>query len=94
MKWLHIVLQTLAVLPAVTGAALQLVQQFERPGHGAAKKQAVVDAVGLAYDAATHVASQAEATLPPTVSRDTVTALAGGAAEIGVALFNLTGWPH
>jgi len=76
------ILEFLGVLGGLIPIILTLIKEFETPGFGAEKKQAVLNAVELVYDK-----------LGITViSKDKLLGIAGGFIDIAVGFFNLVGW--
>lgn len=85
--------RALKAVPAVVQTVVPLVQAVEAPGNGAAKRDAVVKAVGDGYDVAALHATAEGLTLEDTIRRSDVEQLAGGVTDIIVRLFNVVGWP-
>ena len=76
------ILEILGVIGGLIPVVLNLIKQFETPGFGAEKKQAVLDAVEVIYD-----------NLNLTViSKEKLLGIAGSLIDIAVALFNVVGW--
>jgi len=76
------ILELLAMISGIIPVVLTLIKQFETPGFGAEKKQAVLDAVGVIYDS-----------LNITVmSKEKVLGIVGSFIDIAVGFFNAVGW--
>ena len=74
--------QIMGFLSGLIPLVIVLIQQFETPGFGPAKKKAILDVVGSIYD-----------TLGISViSKEKVIGIAGAAIDIVVAFFNAIGW--
>ena len=76
------ILELLGVLGGLIPIILTLIKEFETPGFGAEKKQAVLDAIGLLYDKLGITA----------ISKEKLLGIAGGFVDIAVAFFNVVGW--
>ena len=76
------IMEILGLLVGLIPVVVTLIKQFETPGFGAEKKQAVLDAVGLLYDSLGITA----------ISKEKLLGLVGGLCDIVVGLFNLVGW--
>jgi hypothetical protein len=77
-------LRVLSFLLSIITLVINLVKEFEVPGFGAEKRQAVLDSVGLAYDTVLSVAKVK-------ISKEKVLEFASAAIEIVVGLYNMTG---
>lgn len=77
-------LKVLSFLVSILTMVINLVKEFEVPGFGEQKRQAVLDSVGLAYDTVSNVAKVK-------ISKEKVLEFASAAIEIVVGLYNLTG---
>jgi len=76
------ILEILGLLVGIIPVVLTLIKEFEVPGWGKEKKQAVLDAIGLLYDKLGITA----------IAKDKLLGIVGGLVDIIVALFNLIGW--
>jgi len=76
------ILEMFAIVAGIIPVVLTLVTQFETPGFGAEKKQAVLKAVELVY-------TQLSITAMPL---EKVLGIASGIADVAVGFFNLVGW--
>ena len=76
------ILEVLGLLVGLIPVVVALIKQFETPGFGAEKKQAVLDAIGLLYDSLGITA----------ISKEKLLGIIGGLCDIIVGLFNLVGW--
>lgn len=74
----------IAIGMAVLRAVIRAVEQFEIPGFGLQKKQAVLEVIGALYDVSTELSGV-------TLSRPQVLDLASKLIDIVVAFKNLTG---
>lgn len=77
-------LQYLAVIPSVIQLVFALVHLFEVEGNGAAKKDAVLETVKVAYQ-------QVAAAVNLKVSEDFVLKVAEGTITVAVNFYNLVG---
>ena len=77
-------LKVLSFLLSIITLIINLVKEFETPGFGAEKRQAVLDSVELAYNTLLSVT-------PVKIDKQTVLDFASAVIEIVVGLFNLTG---
>ena len=75
-------MEILGLLTGLVPLVLTLVKQFETPGFGQEKKQAVLDAIGKIYD-------QLNITV---IAKERLLAIVGAIIDIAVALFNVVGW--
>ena len=76
------ILELLAVISGIIPVVLTLIKQFETPGFGAEKKQAVLDAVGVIYDSLNLT----------TITKEKVLGVAGSIIDVAVAFYNIVGW--
>ena len=76
------ILELLAVISGIIPVILTLIKQFETPGFGAEKKQAVLDAIGVIYDSLNLT----------TISKEKVLGIAGSIIDIAVGFLNAVGW--
>jgi len=76
------ILEILGLLTGLVPLVLTLIKQFETPGFGAEKKQAVLDAISLIHD-------QLNITV---ITKEKLLAIVGNIIDIAVGLFNLVGW--
>ena len=77
-------LNVLTFLVQILTMVINLVKEFEVPGFGEQKRQAVLDSVALAYDAVSNV-------VKVKISKEKVLEFASAAIEIIVGFYNLTG---
>ena len=75
------IMEILGLLTGLVPLVLTLIKQFETPGFGAEKKQAVLDAIGKMYD-------QLNITV---ISREKLLAIVSSIIDIAVGLFNVVG---
>ena len=83
MYWLTKVFYT---LPGILTVVKDLVELIEVPGHGPAKKQAVLELVETGYDVATELYPEAKV-----LDKGTVQKIADRAIDTVVAIKNATG---
>ena len=76
------ILELLAVVSGIIPVVLTLIKQFETPGFGAEKKQAVLDAVGVIYDSLNLT----------TITKEKVLGIAGSIIDVAIGFFNAVGW--
>ena len=76
------IMEILGLLTVLIPLVLTLIKQFETPGFGPEKKQAVLDAISLIYD-------QLNITV---IAKEKLLAIVGNLIDVAVALFNLIGW--
>jgi len=79
------ILGTLKLLAGIVPIVLTLIKEFEVPGFGKEKKEAVLKAVGLFYD-------QIVGTTLIGISKEKVLGIAGDFIDIAVAFFNIVGY--
>jgi hypothetical protein len=75
------IMEILGLLAGLVPLVLTLIKQFETPGFGAEKKQAVLDAIALIYD-------QLNITV---ITKEKLLAIVGNIIDIAVGLFNVVG---
>ena len=76
------ILEILAVFSGLIPIILTLIKEFETPGFGKEKKQAVLNAVGLLYDKLNITA----------IPKEKLLGIAGGLIDVAVGFFNVVGW--
>ena len=76
------IMEILGLLVGLIPVVITLIKQFETPGFGAEKKQAVLDAVGVLYDNLGITA----------ISKEKLLSIVGSLCDIVVGLFNIIGW--
>lgn len=86
MKWLQSLTTFLFVLPGLVHSVTQTVEAFEVPGNGAHKRQAVINTIATAYDAANLVEPKTQK-LP----KETLLNLAGSVTDVVVGFKNIVG---
>jgi hypothetical protein len=79
------ILKILGLLAGIVPIILTLIKEFETPGFGKEKKEAVLKAVGLFYDKIIGTTSIG-------ISKDKLLDIAGGFIDIAVAFYNIVGW--
>ena len=78
------ILKLLGILGGIVPIILTLIKEFEVPGFGKEKKEAILKAIGIFYD------TLAESS-PLPISKEKLLAVAGKLIDIVVGLFNLVG---
>ena len=76
------ILELIGIIGGLIPVILSLIKEFETPGFGAEKKQAVLDAIELLYDQLNITA----------IAKDKLLGIAGAFIDIAVAFFNVIGW--
>jgi len=76
------IMEILSLLVGLIPVVITLIKQFETPGFGAEKKQAVLDAIGVLYDNLGITA----------ISKEKLLGIVGALCDIFVGLFNIIGW--
>jgi len=76
------IMEILGLLVGLIPVVVTLIKQFETPGFGAEKKQAVLDAIGVLYDNLGITA----------ISKEKLLGIVGSLCDIVVGLFNIIGW--
>ena len=79
------ILSLLKLFAGIVPIVLTLIKEFEVPGFGKEKKEAVLKAVGLFYDKIIDTASIG-------ISKEKILGIAGDFIDIAVAFFNIVGW--
>lgn len=75
-------LELFGIIGGIIPIVLILIKEFETPGFGTEKKQAVLNSVALIYDQFTITA----------ISKEKLLGLVGSFIDIVVAFFNVIGW--
>ena len=75
------ILEILGLLTGLIPLVLTLIKQFETPGFGPQKRQAVLDAIGKMYD-------ELKITV---ITREKLLNIVGSIIDIAVGLFNVVG---
>jgi len=78
------ILKILSLIGGIIPIILTLIKEFETPGFGAEKKQAVLDAIALLYDKLAEVN-------PLPITKERLLGIAGNFIDMVVAFFNLVG---
>jgi len=76
------ILELIGVVGGLIPIILSLIKEFETPGFGAEKKQAVLDAVEAIYDGLNITI----------ITKAKLLGIAGSVIDIAVAFFNVIGW--
>ena len=79
------ILGSLKFFAGLVPVILALIKEFEVPGFGKEKKEAVLKAVGLFYD-------KIIGTVSIGISKEKVLGITGDFIDIAVSFFNIVGW--
>ena len=79
------ILGLLKLFAGIVPIVLTLIKEFEVPGFGEEKKEAVLEAVGLFYD-------KIVGTVSVGISKEKVLGIVGDFIDIAVSFFNIVGW--